>query len=65
MDEKIISVHSPTNKTSHCPISCIHTSFVNTEVTIGKHCYDYDFDALDLEVLNWEYVTIDGGDEDN
>lgn len=30
------------------------------EVTIGKHFYDYDFDALDLDVLNREYVTIDG-----
>ncbi len=30
------------------------------EVTIGKHLYDYDFDVLDLEILDREYVEIDG-----
>ena len=28
------------------------------EVTIGKHLDDYDFDNLDLEVLDREYVII-------
>lgn len=28
------------------------------EVEIGKHFYDYDFDQIDLEVLDREYVTI-------
>lgn len=30
------------------------------EVKIGKHFFDYDFDELDLEILDREYVTIDG-----
>lgn len=30
------------------------------EIKIGKHLYDYDFDALDLDILNREYVTIAG-----
>ena len=30
------------------------------EVTIGKHLYDYDFDSMDLEILNREFIVIDG-----
>lgn len=30
------------------------------EVEIGKYFYDYDFVELDLEILEREYVTIDG-----
>lgn len=30
------------------------------EVTIGKHLYDYDFDELDLQILDREYVVIGG-----
>lgn len=30
------------------------------EVTILEHLYYYDFDSLDLEILNREYVTIHG-----
>ena len=30
------------------------------EVIIGKHLYNYNFDNMDLEILNKEYVTIYG-----
>ena len=30
------------------------------EVTIGKHLYDYDFDSMDLEILNRAFIVIDG-----
>lgn len=30
------------------------------QVTIGKHFYNYNFDELDLEILDKEYITIDG-----
>lgn len=30
------------------------------EVIIGEHLYDYDFDQMDLEVFDRQYVTIDG-----
>lgn len=30
------------------------------EVKIGKHLYDYDFDNLDLEILDCEYIDIHG-----
>ena len=30
------------------------------EVVIGKHFYDYDFEELELDILEREYVVIDG-----
>lgn len=32
------------------------------EVEIGKHLYDYDFDNMDLEILNREFIVVDGGE---
>lgn len=44
-------------------IEIVSEAIIDTKtkkVEIGKHLYDYDFDALDLEILDREYVIIDG-----
>lgn len=32
------------------------------EVVIGKHLYDYDFDQMDLEICDREYICIEGAE---